>query len=225
MQNKKYFIDYLIGHRTENVLFEPFINRLHVETLIWRRGRQLWSTPEAYVDTLISLSRRARADVVFCDMRSYTYDEKERLLRATEAYAGDDIGFAVICDQREDLEFAETFPSICSAAVYGEARSERIPVIRMDGSLSDAIGRGDSGWYARDNAEQHLQEANGSIRILGGLGGELFSDGEPVKIYTEVERLAASYPGQWACGSGGEISDKNYLELISLLGAFGRIRL
>lgn len=225
MQDKQYFLDFLKGRGTVNVLFEPFISRMHTETLIWRRGRHLWDTQEMYVDTLAALSRRTRADVVFCDMRNYADAEKENLLHTMKNYTETDgIGFGVICGCAEDLALAENSDIVCSAAVYGNAVSSRIPVIRMDGTLDDAIARGDAGWYTEDHAEQYLLEANGRIRILGGLGRDFILHGSPVNIYAEVERLAKKYPGQWACGSGFEIPEENYLELISLLGAFGRIR-
>jgi len=225
MQDKQYFLDFLAGHGTANVLFEPFVGRLHTETLIWRRGEHLWDTPAHYVDTLLALSERTRADVIFCDMRFCADAEKEELIRAMESRRETDgVGFAVICDNPEDLALAENSPAVCSAAVYGNAVSNRLPVIRMDGTLTDAIARGDCAWYAAERAEQHLTDAGGRIRILGGLGRGFILGGSPVNIYAEVERLAAAYPGQWACGSGFEIPAENYLELISLLGAFGRIR-
>ena len=225
MQNKQYFLDFLSGNRTVNVIFEPFIRRTHTETLIWRRSPLLWDTPEHYVDTLVALAPRTRADVVFCDMRIFAGEEKEQLIDAIEHCPGEsEIGFGVICDHAEDLEIAETSHAICSAAVYGNAISKRLPTIRMDGTLAEAITRGDAGWYASNNAKEALKTADGRIRILGGLGRELVLRGSPVKIYEEVERLAAEYPGQWACGSGFEIPDDNYLQLISILGAFGRIR-
>jgi len=225
MQDKQYFLDFLNGHGQSNVLFEPFISRIHTETLIWRRGVHLWDTPEAYVDTLVALSQRTRADVVFCDMRNYTYDENKRLIHAIEMYLdADGVGFGVICDQTRDLAIAENSESVCIAAVYGKANSNSLPIIRMDGSLQDAIERGDSGWFTQDNAEEYLRKSNGQIRILGGLGKNTVLKSSPVEIYAEVERLANAYPGQWGCGSGFEIPEENYLELISLLGAFGRIR-
>ena len=225
MQDKQYFLDFLAGHGTANVLFEPFVGRMHTETLIWRRGEHLWDTPGHYVDTLLALSERTRADVIFCDMRYYASAEKEELIHTMEARQETaEVGFAVICDNAEDLALAENSPVVCSAAVYGHACSERLPVIRMDGRLEDAIARGDRAWYAADCAEQHLNAAGETIRILGGLGRDFILGGSPVNIYAEVERLAAAYPGQWACGSGFEIPEENYLELISLLGAFGRIR-
>ncbi len=224
MQDKQCFLDFLTGHGKSNVLFEPFISKLHTETLIWRRGRHLWDTPEAYIDTLVALSERTRADVVFCDMRTYAGAEKERLIHAIEVYPDTNrIGFGVICEQAEDLALAENSQSICIAAVYGEAGSDSIPIIRMDGSLQDAIERGDAGWFAQDNAEIYLRQSNGRIRIFGGLGRKTVLNSSPVEIYAEVERLAKAYPGQWSCGSGFEIPEENYLELISLLGAFGRI--
>lgn len=224
MQNKQYFIDFLSGCGTKNVLFEPFVTRLHTETLIWRRGSHLWNTPEAYTDTLLALSGRTRSDVVFCDMRYFADKEKERLLRSIEKYASESIGFAVICDNAKDLRLADSCTAICAAAVYGQAKSSRLPTIRMDGDVFDAIDNGDSGWYAKDNAEFYLQSVNGKIKILGGLGQNVILDTSPVNIYATVEHLASRYPGQWACGSGFEISEEHYLELISLLGAFGRIR-
>lgn len=225
MQDKQYFLDFLAGHGKSNVIFEPFISRVHTETLIWRRGKHLWDTPEAYIDTLVALSERTRADVVFCDMRTYANAEKEHLIHAMDMYPdANGIGFGVICDKAEDLALAEKSKSICVAAVYGEAKSDFVPVIRMDGFLQDAIERGDAGWFAQDNAEEHLQQSGRRIRILGGLGQNIVLKSSPVEIYAEVERLAKTYPGQWSCGSGFEIPQENYLELISLLGAFGRIR-
>jgi len=225
MQDKQCFLDFLNGCGKSNVLFEPYISRVHTETLIWRRGRHLWETPESYVDTLVALSQRTRADVVFCDMRAYTEDEKVRLIRAMECYPDTDrIGFGVICDHAEDLTLAENSESVCAVAVYGDAKSEHVPIIRMDGCLQDAMERGDCGWFARENAEEYLRQADGRIRILGGLGKNTILNSSPVEIYAEVERLAKNYPGQWSCGSGFEIPEENYLELISLLGAFGRIR-
>ncbi len=225
MQDKQYFLDFLHGCGTKNVLFEPMIGRMHTETLIWRRGEHLWSTPEMYVDTLVALSRRTLADVVFCDMRFYADAEKVRLIRAMEEYTETDrVGFGVICDCAKDLALAENSDTVCAAAVYGNTPAKRIPVIRMDGTLTEAIARGDAGWYAPDQAERYLKDAGGRIRILGGLGREFVLNGSPVNIYAETERLAATYPGQWACGSGFEIPAENYLELISVLGSFGRIR-
>ncbi len=225
MQDKQCFLDFLNGHGRSNVLFEPFIGQVHTETLIWRRGRHLWDTPEAYVDTLVALSQRTRADVVFCDMRTYADAEKERLIHAMDVCPdADGIGFGVICEQAADLALAENSTSVCVAAVYGDAVTNSLPIIRMDGSLQEAITRGDSGWFAQEDAEEYLQQSNGKIRILGGLGKNTVLNSSPVAIYAEVERLAKTYPGQWACGSGFEIPEENYLELISLLGAFGRIR-
>ena len=225
MQNKQYFLDFLSGQGRVNVIFEPFIRRSHTEALIWRRGPHLWNTPAAYAATLVALAPRTRTDMVFCDMRMFVGSEKEELIRAIESWRNTEgIGFGVICDNEQDLSIAEASPAVCTAAVYGNAVSNRVPVIRMDGILAEAIARGDAGWYAGDNAEKALEEARGRIRILGGLGREFVLQGSPVKIYEKVERLAEKYPGQWACGSGFEIPDDHYLELISVLGAFGRIR-
>ncbi len=227
-QNKQYFLDFLVGHAKQNVLFEPFIRRSHAETLIWRRGEHLWDTPDAYVNTLAALSHRTRADVVFCDIRLFADDKKFALIHAIESYDNmDGIGFGIICGNEHDLKLAEDSTTVCTAAVYGGAVSDILPIIRMDGSLEDAIKRGDSGWYAPMNAETYLQyvkQSNSKMRILGGLGRDFILRGAPIEIYSTVERLSHEYFGMWACGSGFEIPDDNYLELISLLGAFGRIR-
>ncbi|MGN1410110.1 MAG: hypothetical protein ACI4XJ_08030, partial [Eubacteriales bacterium] len=79
-RNKKYFLDFLNGSGQKNVLFEPFISKAHAETLIWRRGENLWDTPENYIDTLIYLSERTVSDVIFADIRLFAGDEKTRLL-------------------------------------------------------------------------------------------------------------------------------------------------
>ena len=108
--------------------------------------------------------------------------------------------------------------------LYGDLTSEKLPVIRLDGSIEDAIARGDAGYFAERGYEDLLNEYGGKIRILGGLGVEEIISAQPVEIYNKVEEIFRRYPGQWACGSGGVLGEGNYLELISLLGAFGRVR-
>ncbi len=221
----RYFTDFLLGKGSVNVIFEPFIPRDNVENLIWRRGEHLWHTPSSYLDTLASLTDRTRADVVFADIRSFNDEEKAETVRFIEEYSTDDgIGFALICDSGADIALAESCEKICCVAAYGEITSEKLPVIRMDGSVEDAIGRGDSGYFALENAEELLGKYGDRIRILGGLGRDFVLGSSPVTIYSYVEELAKKYPGKWACGSGTSIGGQNYLELISLLGAFARIR-
>ena len=79
-RNKKYFIDFLIGTPTKNVIFEPYITRELTEALIWRRGGNLWSTPEQCISTLASNTERTRADIFFIDMNDFTEEEKAQFV-------------------------------------------------------------------------------------------------------------------------------------------------
>lgn len=223
-KNHQFFTDFLLGRGSVNVIFEPFIPRVNVENLIWRRGQHLWDTPAAYIDTLISLTDRTRADVVFADMRGHDTEWKRELIRCIEAYdIKDGVGFSLICGCEEDITLAERCERICCAAVYGELTSS-LPTIRMDGNIEDAIERGDCGYFAESDAEKLLKKYGDDIRILGGLGRDYILSSSPVTIYSYVDEVAKKYPGKWACGSGTAIGGENYLELISLLGAFARIR-
>lgn len=94
----------------------------------------------------------------------------------------------------------------------------------MDGDIENAILLGYDGWYAPDSAKEYLTKYGDKIRVLGGLGVKWVEGSSPMEIYTEVGEIHKQYGSSWACGSGGEISAEKYLELISLLGAFGRIR-
>lgn len=219
--NRRYFTDYLRGKGTLPVLFEPFLSKIHAETLIWRRGEHLWASEEAVIDTLLSLSERTRADVIVLDpdMMPYT-DALPDLIRKKREQT--EIGFCLLCRTERDLAIAEA----CADCVglYGDLMTDKLPVIRMDGSIEEAVSRGDCGYSAQSGCEDLLEKYGEKIRILGGLGADYISSTPPVEIYDKVEAIYREYPGKWACGSGGVIGENNYLELISLLGAFGRIR-
>lgn len=225
-RNKKYFLDFLSGDGRKNVLFEPFISRTHAETLIWRRGENLWDSPENYIDTLIYLSERTLSDVVFADIRLFEGEEKSRLLSymAEKSSAIFPLGFGLICHGEDEIKAAEKCGGVDVLAIYGEQTSDCLPTIRMDGDIASAVERGDCGWFAPDSAEAYLSEYGDKIKILGGLGAEWCGSTPPVSIYERIEKLSEKYTKKWSCGSGGTISDRNYLELISLLGAFQRIR-
>lgn len=224
LQNKQYFLDFLNGCGSRAVIFEPFISHLHTETLIWRRGTHLWETPGEYLKTLFELSHRTLADVVFCDIREYSDEDKKRLFCEMKAYSHYNIGIGIICNDSDDIKAAECSDVVCVICAYGDISSDILPVIRMDGTLENAIAGGYKGWFATNDAEKYLEYSEGKIKILGGLGREFILRGSPVDTYSEVERLYGKYAKNWACGSGFEIPSDNYLELISLLGAFGRIR-
>ncbi|MBR5453865.1 MAG: hypothetical protein IKV54_07280 [Clostridia bacterium] len=223
-RNKKHFIDFLCGKATKNVIFEPYITRELTEALIWRRGGRLWSTPEQCISTLASCTERTRADMFFLDLNDFTEEEKAVIPRDIIEFKKRDaeLGVGVICHDAEEVALVEGVADcLC---IYGGAGSDKLPVIRMDGTPEDAIARGDLAWFATSDAEAHLAAHGEKIKILGGLGVDFIVESSPVRIYSYVEELAEIYPHMWACGSGGEIPGDKYLEFISLLGAFGRIR-
>ncbi len=224
--NKKYFTDFLCGHGTKSVLFEPFISKYQTETLIWRRGEQLWNTPENYIDTLIALSERTLSDVIFADVRGMEEENLKKLLEHISKYRKDvsERGFGIITDNNNDIKPIEESGVVDVLCVYGDIFSSTLPTIRMDGSAENAIKLGYCGYYITDNAEETLAKYSDKIRILGGLGKNNIENSSPVKIYSRVESIHSEYGNKWACGSGGSISDEKYLELISLLGAFSHIR-
>ena len=213
---------FLTGRIRIPVLFEPFLSRRHAETLIWRRGPQLWDTPRHEIETLISVTERTGSDIVWIDLRGRDSSEKHAL--ALEAAHGREsapfLGFGFLGETREDVRIAEEAgDALC---LWGEETSDRLPVIRMDGGIEEAVRRGDSGWFAESGAEDALLESRGRIRILGGLGtGQLSS---PAPLYSRVETLDAAHRGEWAVGSGGVVGEEDYLGLIAMLGAYARIR-
>ena len=221
-RSRERFLGFLAGREAVPVLFEPFLSRRHAETLIWRRGPQLWDTPAYECATLVSLTERTGSDFVWLDLRNRTAEDKRALaeavmtLRETVPF----LGFGFLGDSREDVLLAEEAGD--AAALWGDVRSDRLPVIRMDGTIRDAVRRGDSGWFARSGAEEALDEADGKIRILGGLGTDRLS--LPAPLYARVEALDDVRRGQWAVGSGGVVGDEEYLGLIAMLGAYARIR-
>ena len=219
--NGRYFTEFLMGRGTVPVIFEPFLSQTHAETLIWRRGEHLWASAEAVIDTLISLADRTRADVIVLDPSTLPYtDSLPGLIRQKRTKT--ELGFCLLCRTEEALAAAEE----CADCVglYGGLTTDKLPVIRMDGTIEEAISRGDAGYFAERGCEELLERYGDQIRILAGLGVEEIIAAQPVKTYDKVEEIFSRYPGKWACGSGGVFGDGNYLELISLLGAFGRVR-
>ena len=219
--NGRYFTEFLMGRGAVPVLFEPFLSKTHAETLIWRRGEHLWASEEAVIGTLLSLTDRTRADVIVLDpaVKPYT-DALPDLIRKKRAET--DVGFCLLCRTERDLAIAEACADC--AGLYGDLMTGKLPVIRMDGGIEDAVSRGDCGYFAQSGCEDLLEKYGDRIRILGGLGVEEIIAAQPVEIYSKVEEIFRKHSGRWACGSGGVIGRDNYLELISLLGAFGRVR-
>ena len=221
-RDKRIFLDFLVGHGTRPVLFEPFLSKRHTETLIWRRGSKLWDTAAHTVGTLVSQTERTRADVLFLDLRPMDPEEKRAAVREIRAAREKNalLGFGVIGETDEDVILGEeAADALC---LYGTKTSDRLPVIRMDGTLRDAIRRGDAAWFAQSDAEDALRESDGRIRVCGGLGIDRLSN--PAEVYARIERLTAEYGAAWAVGSGGVIPEEDYLGLIAMLGAYARVR-
>ncbi len=223
--NKKYFIDCLTGKSVKPVMFEPFLSRTHAETLIWRRGRDLWLTPENYLNTLTDVSERTYSDIIFVDLRLFDENGKRILFELINRKDATPRGYGIITDTECDITAAEESSAVDVIAAYGNIKSCRIPTIRMDGSIDDAAELGYEGWFAPDSVEEYLAEYGDRIRILGGLGVNRIESSSPAAIYERIDKIHREYGNIWACGSGGTISDKGYLELIAMLGAFGRIRI
>ncbi len=223
-RNKQYFLDFLNGSGQRNVIFEPLISKVYSEVLDWRRGNKLWNTPKEYINTLSNVTERIGSDFFFADIRTFINEDKKALISAVEEYKQKDdiVGVGFICETQAEVDLAAAVADcIC---IYGDATVENIPVIRMNGSIEDAIERGDAGWFARDNAEHYLETYGDRIKILGGLGVDFVKNSTPLKIHSAVGKLASKYRGKWACGSGGVIPNENYLELTSMLMAFSRLR-
>ena len=173
---------------------------------------------------MLSVAERTQSDVMVCDVGLFRGDKKLMLIEYLRKYMlkGRPIGTCVICHSQEDVDMASDIADCLG--VYGNAKSKIAPVIRMDGTIEEAIARGDSGWFARDNVEHYLKNYGDKIRILGGLGAEFIQSASPAKIQKSIERLAAKYKGKWAVGSGGIVSKDKYLELASMLWAFLKLR-
>ena len=223
-RNKKYFLDFLKGDPEKNVIFEPFISKGLTEALIWRRGEHVWDTPDEYISTLVSCTERTRSDMFFLDPADFRPDIMEDLTEALVRYRSSDsvIGVGTICRTEGDIElFSGLSDCLCT---YNGVISDKVPCIMMDGTPDDAISGGYCGYFAEKDARGLLERFGGRIRILGGLGVDFIVSSNPVAIYDAVDEISAEHPGAWACGSGGIVPDGNYLEFISLLGAFGRMR-
>ena len=220
----KNFMRILVSEEPGEVtLFEPFIHTKIAEQLLWRRGEHLWNDPEAYIDSLFALNELTVSDVVIADTRLFS-DEPELLYRTMVRYANDRIRFVALCDTQESADFADRCGGVCAVGIYGDIRANK-PMIRMDGNPDSAIRSGCAGWFAPNHAEELWDEYSDRIAILGGLGVDYVSSTGPVSIHKRCEKLySITENRRYAIGSGGCISDGNYLELISMLGIYKRYK-
>ena len=174
-RDKRVFLDFLKGLSSVPVLFEPFLSHRHAETLIWRRGAHLWEEPREEIATLLSVTERTGSDFVWIDLRGRSPEEKRALrdgiLSAKERESA--VGFGVLGESSEDVQAGEEAAD--ALGLYGEIRGGRLPVIRMDGTLEDAILRRDCAWFARDRirALPSTRGSNGSTRSSRDNGGSV----------------------------------------------------
>ncbi len=206
-------------------LFAPFIHDTLCEQLIWRRGSQLWDTPTHYVDTMISLRERTRADVVILDARRFCVTALPEMLYAAEAQCPDGVRFVLLCEKPEAQRAAESSPVVCAVGGYGTTAPRSLPFIRMDKTPDLAAAEGAAAWFAPDHAQTLYDAYHGQLAIAGGLGAALCTASEPLAIHRAAEAMMRHTQNQgWLLGSGGEIAENAYLSLISLLGIYARYR-
>ncbi|MBQ8578321.1 MAG: hypothetical protein IJ449_10230 [Clostridia bacterium] len=211
--------------QTAPSLFAPFIDDTLTEQLIWRRGPQLWDTPEHYTDTMISLRERTRADVIILDSRRFCRTECSRMLAAAEEHCPDGAAFVVLCQNPETQRIAESSPVVCAVGGYEDCCPRTKPFIRMDRTPEEAIAEGAAAWFAPDHAQEYYNRYHDTLTVAAGLGAPWCAESEPLAIHRAAEQMMEHTHNQgWLLGSGGTIPANAYLSLISLLGIYGRYR-
>lgn len=205
-------------------LFEPFIDPFLAEQLIWRRGPQLWDTPEHYAKTMISLRERTQADVIVLDARGYDIPSLLRLLSTTEHEIPETSRAVVLCEDMRCVNEAVRFDVVCAIGIYGQTHpTDTHPFIRMDKTAEEAVLEGSCGWYAPDSAETYYDTYRGRLTVCGGLGADAIAAAEPIPIHKRVQALIDRTENiGYMIGSGGTVPSNAYLSLISMLGIYIR---
>ena len=228
MHDYKEFLRALHGEPGRVTLAEPFIPRVIAEQLIWRRGKQLWDTPEHYVSTLCELYAYIKADVVFIDTRSF--DARE--LVSYSHLLPNQMKFVAVAD---NLSMNEAIADDSICAVISEdigtaaAISEKLCVYlcrdRDDSvytKIEDAAREGFAGIYLPLLDEKIIEAAyDRGIMPMGGVGTEHINKTQPLDIYNRIERLTEK--GLRMVGSGGFGESVEYLGFISLLGKYAKL--
>ncbi len=240
--NYERFLQAIRGIQGPPVLFEPFVPVYLAEQLIWRRGKHLWETVSTYLDTLFSLRERTYADVVIADMRTFGDELAPEMGQRMAEVATAEIRFVALCDSPVQLACARSSAGICGAGLYGWERwvhtynkeenlsaGTYFPLIAMDGDCEAAVKAGFDGWFCPANGEdmwqKYYRDADEKIAILGGLGVDWLKNGQPVEIHNRCEEIFRMTGGEgYLIGSGGAVSETDYLSLISLLGVYRRWR-
>jgi len=205
-------------------LFEPFINPFLAEQLIWRRGPQLWDTPEHYVKTMISLRERTQADVVILDARGYSIPSLVRLLSTVEHDLPQASRAVILCEDMRCVKEAVRSDAVCAIGIYGQTYpTDDLPFIRMDRTAEEAVIEGSLGWYAPASAETYYNAYCGRLTICGGLGADAVASAEPISIHQRIQSLVDQTQNLgYMIGSGGTVPASSYLSLISMLGIYIR---
>ena len=232
--NYKHFINILTGKTSADgkntpALFEPLVNQSICEQLIWRKGENLWDTPEHYFDTMYSLRERTKSDVIALDMRRFTAAENQQLLECvTSSLTGNnEIRAVMLCDTDEQIVAAETCEFVCAVGGFGDVRrSKSLPFIRMDGDVTAAIAEGADGYYCTSSdAETVYANHGGNITIIGGLGLNWLNGSSPMDVHARCEALyTLTGNRRFIVASGGLGEETDFLNFISLLSIYIRHR-
>lgn len=208
------------------VLFEPLINENICEQLIWRRGKNLWDTPENYAETIISLQERTKSDVVIFDMRRFTDGENQILLNYISRNLSDNLKAVMLCETMNQHETAEKSNSVCAIGGFSKSvKPQNLPFIRMDGNIAEAISESANGYYAVSQAETVYEAYGDKIAILGGLGLDWLNGTNPTEVHQRCENLyKLTCNNHYAIGSGGFGGETDFLNFISLLSMYIRYR-
>ena len=228
--NYQRFLDALAGVPGDPVLFEPFVPVYLTEQLIWRRGEHLWDTIPVYLDTLLSLRERTYADIIIADMRRFSDALASEMAEQMAALATEEYRFVVLCDSPVQYAAASASSGVCAAGLYSwqvwlGTEEKKLPLIAMDGPAEAAIVKGFDGWFCPENGESMWDLYHDKISICGGLGADWMQKEQPITIHNRSEAIFKTTKGAgFLIGSGGEVSNEDYLSLISLLGIYRRYR-
>lgn len=210
-------------------LFCPCPTRAITTQLIWRGGDSLWDTPAHRTETLISLYTYLNADTAV--IRADAGEIDEVLSCAHLLPPG--LRFTIRSDDSRVLEAADRQDSVCalasSAALYGGDFAKPLLFLSdgSEASIDAAISRGAAGVHIPREIERLWQLYGRRIALLGGLGIETVSGGEPIDIHSRIRALHERTHGAgWAIGTGlcDDAAEVAYLGFISMLGIYNNLR-
>jgi hypothetical protein len=206
-------------------LFEPYPTRAIATQLLWRGGDHMWSTPAARTRTLIGLHDYMKADTVI--VTAGATDIADVLACADALPEG--LRFTVLSEDDTALAAADACDAVCALASVRRlhARVYKKPLIRMamsEADICDAIEDGCAGVHIPTGIEEAFDAYGGKIALLGGLGSDCISNGQPVDIHRRIRALHEKTRGAgWAVGSGNYDGEIAYLGFISMLGIYSNL--